>query len=123
MAGAVGGAIALPVTGICNMAGSGGAGTTSADFAGGLYTPVAGAFLSEARPATPAAGSNNGSAGPQLWKPFFSFGGGGGSSSNAGVGGNGGNGACGCGGGGGGGGTTGGRGGNGGAGIVMIISW
>jgi hypothetical protein len=123
IAGANGTAITIPTTNVVTMGGSGGAGTTSADFAGGLFTAVAGAWLSEQRPATPAAGSFNGSGGIQLWKPFFSFGGGGGSSSNAGAGGNGGNGAYGSGGGGGGAGTTGGRGGNGGSGLVIIISW
>jgi len=122
-AGAVGGSIPIPVTSTLCQAGSGGAGVTGTDFAGGLFTDIAGTWLAEQRPATPAAGSNSGSGGVQIWQPFFSFGGGGGSSSNTGVGGNGGNGAIGSGGGGGGGGTTGGRGGNGGSGIVIITSW
>lgn len=121
--GAVGAAIAIPATGLICQGGSGGAGTTSADFAGGLCTAIAGSWLSEQRPATPAAGTFNGSGGPQIWKPFFSFGGLGGSSSNTGLGGNGGYGAYGAGGGGGGGGTTGGRGGDGGGGIVIITCW
>jgi len=121
-AGANGTAITIPTTSTLCQGGSGGAGTTSADFAGGACTAIANSYLSEQRPATPAAGSNNGSAGPQLWKPFFSFGGLGGSASNAGVGGFGGNGAAGAGGGGGGGGTTGGSGGAGGAGLVLIIA-
>lgn len=121
--GAVGGAQSIPVTSVVTQGGSGGAGVTAADFAGGLFTAIAGSWLSEQRPATPAAGSNNGSGGPQIWTPFFSFGGGGGSASNAGIGGAGGNGAYGSGGGGGGGGTTGGRGGNGGSGIIIITSW
>lgn len=120
---APGGAIAIPVTGISAQGGSGGAGTTSADQTGGAFTSIANAWLSEQRPATPAAGSNNGSGGPQLWKQFFSFGGGGGSSSNTGVGGHGGMGAYGSGGGGGGGGTTGGTGGMGGSGLIIFISW
>jgi hypothetical protein len=102
---------------------TGGAGTTSADFAGGAFTAQADSLLSEMRPATPAAGSNPGSSGLTCWAPFYSFGGGGGSASNAGVGGAGGNGGYGTGGGGGGGGTTGGRGGDGGSGLVIIIGW
>lgn len=122
-AGANGTAITIPTSSCVCQGGSGGGGTTSADFAGGAFTAVAGAFISDFRPSTPAAGSNSGSGGPQLWRPFFSFGGGGGSSSNTGVGGHGGKGAYGAGGGGGGGGTTGGTGGDGGQGIVIIISW
>lgn len=120
--GADGTAITIPTTSVLCQAGSGGGGTTSADFAGG-GTGIPNSYLSEQRPATPAAGSFDGSGGPQLWKPFFSFGGLGGSSSDAGVGGNGGNGAYGAGGGGGGGGTTGGRGGDGGSGIVIVVSF
>lgn len=123
VAGAVGTAQSIPTTSVITMGGSGGAGTTSADFAGGLFTAISNSYLSEQRPETPAAGSNNGSGGVQMWKPFFSFGGGGGSSSNTGIGGNGGNGAYGAGGGGGGAGTTGGRGGNGGTGIVIMTAW
>lgn len=123
VAGANGTAIDIPTTSVLCQAGSSGAGTTSANFAGGAFTASGAAYLSEQRPAAPAAGSNNGSGGPQIWEPFFSFGGGGGSSANAGVGGTGGNGAYGAGGGGGGGGTTGGRGGNGGSGLVIIIAW
>jgi len=123
VAGAVGTAQTIPVTSVLCTGGSGGAGTTSADFAGGAFTAISNSWLSEQRPATPTAGSYNGSGGLQLWEPFFSFGGGGGSSSNAGIGGAGGNGAYGAGGGGGGGGTTGGRGGDGGSGVVIIISW
>lgn len=125
--GANGTAITIPTTSVPCQGGSGGGGTTSADFAGGACTALAGGsgvnYLDDNRPATPASGSNNGSGGPQLWKPFFSFGGLGGSSSNTGVGGNGGNGAHGAGGGGGGGGTTGGSGGDGGSGLVIIVSW
>lgn len=123
VAGAVGTAITIPVTSTLCQAGSGGAGTTSADFAGGAFTAITNSWLSQQRPATPAAGSNPGSGGVQLWRPFFSFGGGGGSASNTGVGGAGGNGALGAGGGGGGGGTTGGRGGDGGNGYVLITAW
>lgn len=123
VAGANGTAITIPVTSALCQGGSGGAGTTAADFAGGECTAITDSWLSQQRPATPAAGSNNGSGGPQIWKPFFSFGGLGGSSSNTGIGGAGGNGAYGAGGGGGGAGTTGGRGGDGGSGIVIITSW
>lgn len=123
VAGAVGTAITIPVTSVMCQGGSGGAGTTAADFAGGECTAITDSWLSQQRPATPAAGSNNGSGGPQIWKPFFSFGGLGGSSSNTGIGGAGGNGAYGAGGGGGGAGTTGGRGGDGGNGIVIITAW
>ena len=123
VAGAVGTAQSIPVTGLRCSAGTGGAGTTSADFAGGLWTSISSSWLSERRPATQASGTVNGSGGPQYWKPFFGFGGQGGSASNTAAGGNGGNGAFGCGGGGGGGGTTGGRGGDGGAGIVIMTAY
>lgn len=120
--GAIGGAssynAAVPVWGA-----TGGAGTTSADFAGGAFTAVTDSYFSEMRPATPAAGSFDGSTGRTVWQPFYSYGGGGGSSSNTGPGGNGGNGGYGCGGGGGGAGTTGGRGGDGGPGFVLIVCW
>lgn len=124
VAGAVGTAQALPIA-TPFWGATGGAGTTSADFAGGAFTAIADSYLSEIRPATPVttAGSNHGSGGRTIWAPFFSFGGGGGSSSNASAGGNGGNGGLGCGGGGGGAGTTGGRGGDGGSGFVLIICW
>lgn len=118
-----GGAQTIPVTSCLCTGGGSGAGTINADAAGGGFTAIAASWLSEQRPATPTAGSVDGSGGVQLWKPFFSFGGCGGSSSNAGVGGNGGNGAYGAGGGGGGSGTTGGKGGDGGTGIVIIVSW
>lgn len=121
--GAIGTATTIPTTSVRTQGGAGGAGTTSADFAGGACTAIAGDWLSEQRPATPAAGSFNGSSGPLIWEPFFSFGGLGGSASNAGVGGQGGPGAYGSGGGGGGAGTTGGRGGDGGQGIVIMIAW
>ncbi len=122
IAGAAGTAIAIPTTGVVSQAGSGGAGTTNADFAGGLFTAISNSYLSEQRPATPAAGTDgHGSGGPSL--SFFDFGGGGGSSSNAAAGANGGSGGYGSGGGGGGAGTTGGRGGDGGNGIVIIYAW
>ena len=79
VAGAVGTAQTIPTTSILCTGGSGGAGTTSADFAGGLWTAITSSYLSEQRPATPAAGSNNGSGGFTLWEPFFIFGGTGGS--------------------------------------------
>jgi len=123
VAGGNGTAQTIPVTSVITTGGTGGGGTTSADFAGGAWTAITSSWLSEQRPATPAAGSNNGSGGFPIWKPLFFFGGTGGSASNAGVGGNGGNGSYGSGGGGGGGGTTGGRGGDGGSGIVIITCW
>lgn len=124
VAGAIGAATTLLTTGICTMGAPGGAGTTAADFAGGVITAGAGlTTISDSRPVGAAAGSNAGSSGPLLWKPFWSYCGLGGSSSNAGVGGSGGYGAPGSGGGGGGGGTTGGRGGDGGPGIVIITCW
>ena len=110
-------------TSIINMGGPGGAGTTSADFAGAGATAISNSYISIIAPAVPAAGSNNGSDGPTLWKPFFSYCGCSGSASNAGIGGNGGNSAPGSGGPGGGGGTTGGSGGTGGPGLIMLIAW
>lgn len=121
--GANGTAITIPTTSALCQAGSSGAGAASADFAGGAFTAIADSWLSQQRPATPAAGTFNGSGGVQIWRPFFSFGGGGGSSSNAAAGGSGGNGAYGAGGGGGGAGTTGGRGGDGGSGLIIITAW
>lgn len=123
VAGAVGPATTIAVTSTLTQGGSGGAGTTSADFAGGSVTAIADSLLSEMRPTTAAAGTNNGSGGFVSWKPFFSFAGMGGAASNAAAGGAGGNGGYGSGGGGGGGGTTGGRGGDGGSGLVMIFAW
>lgn len=121
--GAAGTNISLPVTGLTVMGGTGGAGTTSADFAGGAITAVSDSLISESRPINAAAGSNNGSGGYTAPSIFWDFCGLGGGSSNTGVGGDGGNGSYGCGGGGGGGGTTGGRGGNGGSGLVVMIAW
>lgn len=123
--GADGGAATIPVTSVLSQGGHGGAGvgTSQTEFAGGSTAPITDSWLSEQRAAAPATGSFNGSGGPQIWKPFFSFSGCGGSSSDAGVGGSGGNGAYGAGGGGGGGGTTGGRGGNGGTGILIFTCW
>lgn len=123
VAGAVGTAQSIPTTSVLTTGGTGGAGTTSADFAGGLWTAISSSYLSEQRPATPAAGSFSGSGGFNLWKPFFSFAGTGGSSSNTTAGGGGGNGGYGSGGGGGGGGTTGGQGGDGGSGLVIMTAW
>ncbi len=122
--GANGTTMTIPATSVCCMGGTGGGGAQSGDFTGGPITAIAGSYLSEQRPIPSAAGTTGaGSGGPQVWEPFFSFGGMGGSSSNAAAGCAGGNGAYGAGGGGGGAGTTGGRGGDGGSGIVMIISW
>lgn len=123
VAGGNGTAIAIPTTGIVTMGGTGGAGTQNASFAGGAVTGVANMWISDRRPATPAAGSNPGSSGVQLYAPWFAFGGLGGSSANNAAGGAGGYGALGAGGGGGGAGTTGGKGGNGGQGYVQIVSW
>lgn len=120
--GAVGGNAAMNTAGPC-MGGGGGAGVTATDFAGGPFPSIANTLWSLNRPAQAAAGSNDGSSGPMIWKPFYSYSGGGGGSSNAGVGGNGGRGAYGSGGGGGGGGTTGGSGGDGGSGLVIITCW
>ena len=123
VAGAAGTPTDIPTSSALTCGGAGGAGTTSANFAGGGYNTLANSLLSLNAPVGPAAGSNDGGGGYMLWKPLFSFAGCGGSSSNAGVGGAGGNGGYGSGGGGGGGGTTGGRGGDGGSGLVIIISW
>lgn len=119
--GATGASLALPSSQFI-MGGTGGAGTASADFAGGGLTSSAGALISTSRPMLAAAGSNPGSSGHNFWKPFFSYSGLGGASSNTGVGGAGGYGSWGSGGGGGGGGTTGGRGGNGGSGLVIMLA-
>ena len=122
VAGAVGTAQAIP-TATFMWGATGGAGTTSADFAGGAFTASADSLFSERRPATPAAGTVNGPGGYTIWQPFYSYGGGGGSAANLTAGGNGGNGGYGCGGGGGGAGTTGGKGGDGGSGLVIITCW
>jgi len=124
--GAVGTSTTIAATGILTQGGAGGAGINTpaqVSFAGGGCTAVANTYVSEQRPATPAAGSNPGSGGYAIWKPFFSFAGCGGSSADGGVGGAGGNGGPGSGGCGGGGGTTGGRGGDGGSGLVVIMAW
>lgn len=123
VAGAAGTNTIIPVTGTITMGGGGGAGTTSADFAGSSVTAITGSLLSTWRPTAAAAGSNNGPGGFLQYKPLFSWSGMGGASSNAGVGGGGGFGGPAAGGGGGGGGTTGGIGGNGGPGLIMIICW
>lgn len=124
-------AIALPVTGLLCMGGTGGGGTTvTTNFAGGAITAISNSYLSQFAPAAaPAGPGGHGSGGPQLWKPFFSFGGMGGSSSDSVIpSGDGGNGSYGSGGGGGGGGignaaaqnSPGGFGGNG---IIIISCW
>jgi len=123
--GANGVATTIPVTGALTQGGSGGAGTTAADFNGGLVTAIAGSYLSNARPIGAAAGQYAGCGGPAF--PFFSFAGLGAASDNT-TGGapcTGGNGAPGSGGGGGGGNPTGssGKGGDGGAGQIVMISW
>lgn len=122
--GATGPSTPNPSTGSMFYPGGGGAGTTSADFAGGLQTGSG--ILADVVSAAALAGSNDGAGGrligPPIY-PFFGMNGQGGASSNAGPGGNGGNGAPGCGGGGGGGGTTGGRGGDGGPGGAIMICW
>lgn len=116
IAGAAGTAITWGAVGLFVSAGASGAGTTSADFAGGditgggLVPTIAGGV----------AGSNPGNSGYFLMLPPSFTGGSGGGSSNTGVGGAGGNGGYGSGGGGGGGGTTGGAGGIGGDGLVFI---
>jgi len=136
-AGAAGGAIAggagpqiTIAAGFRVTGGNGGAGTTSADFAGGFHVATVGAMIPQVRPVGPAAGSNPGGAGFTVGNilgsnsmPLFYFGGQGGSSSNTLPGGRGGDGAPGCGGGGGGGGTTGGAGGSGGPGQVIVLFW
>jgi hypothetical protein len=112
----VGTTITWAATGVFNCGGAGGAGTTSADFAGGAITgsgpvpTIAGGL----------AGSNRGNDGFSKFLPPAFTGGSGGGSSNTGVGGAGANGRFGSGGGGGGGGTTGGTGGLGGPGLVII---
>lgn len=122
--GANGTAITIPGTSALCQAGSGGAGAAGTSFAGGECTAIAGVWLSEQRPATPAAGVFNGSGGPQIWQPFFSFGGLGGSTAGRlSLGGHAGCGGYGAGGGGGGFGSTGGRGGDGGGGIIIVTSW
>lgn len=121
--GAVGANTTIATTSCLTQGGAGGAGVTAADFAGGGVTAINNSFMGTQIPASAVAGSNPGSSGQTVWKPFFNFAGMGGASSNAGVGGGGGTGAFGSGGGGGGGGTTGGLGGSGGSGLVVIVSW
>lgn len=114
---------AIPATSALCMPGSGGGGCTGTAQAGGGVTAIASSHLSMWAPVAAAAGVN-GSPGPLLWKPFFSYGGLGGGSSNATTGGEGGYGAYGSGGGGGGAGTAAaGRGGDGGNGLVIITCW
>jgi hypothetical protein len=121
--GAAGTDIAIPVTGCCCMGGSAGGGVgVGTQFAGGAVTAIADTLLSAYRPQQ-AAATVAGSGGPQLWQPFFSFGGLGGGGHDTATAGDGGPGAYGAGGGGGGAGTTGGAGGSGGNGIVIITAW
>lgn len=124
-AGGAGGAQTIPTTGPILLGGTGGGGTTSADFAGGLITAIANSYISEIRPENAAAGSNNGSGGFWSRKPSYAFCGMGGGASDTLVGGAGGSASqsYGAGGGGGGAGTTGGAGGAGGDGLVIIICW
>lgn len=127
VAGAVGAPGSFAQTGVCTMGGTGGAGVTGADFAGGLITAIAGSVISDIRPQNATAGSITGSSGWSRLQPFWSYCGMGGGASNAAEGGNGGNGGPGSGGGGGGGGIAGGglngRGGDGGPGMVVITCW
>jgi len=124
-------ALAIPTTSVLCMGGTGGGGVTvTTNFAGGAITVISNSLLSQFAPAAaPAGPGGHGSGGPQLWKPFFSFGGMGGSSSDSVIpSGDGGKGSYGSGGGGGGGGignaaaenSPGGFGGNG---IVIISCW
>lgn len=116
IAGAVGTALVYGAAGIFVSGGASGAGTTSADFAGGAIT---GSGLVPTIPGG-LAGSNAGNPGFQLWLPPTFTGGSGGGSSNTGNGGAGGIPGPGCGGGGGGGGVAGGAGAAGGPGFVAI---
>jgi hypothetical protein len=119
--GAIAGAVGVSQTyggNVITQGGAGGAGTTSANFAGGIFN---GAGLCPSIPGGLADGGN-GNPGFELWLPPTFSGGTGGGSSNAGPGGRGGDGARGCGGGGGGGGTTGGAGGRGGDGVAFITA-
>ena len=122
----------IPVTSVITTGGASGGSSSTVDHKGGAFTVIASSLLSLSAPIAPAAGANDGSAGPQLWEPLFSFGGCGGSGIAAGLnpGGVGGRGARGGGGGGGGtsptgrgGGGTRVSGGHGGDGIVMIYAW
>lgn len=118
-----------PVASACILPGTSGAGSTSADFVGGLYAAVANSFLATQFNSTGAgSGALFTASGGFQYRPYnYFFGGhGGGSSNTAGVpGGAGGNGVMpGCGGGGGGAGTTqGGKGGDGGPGLCVIGTW
>ena len=140
LVGAIGGVGAVGTAVTCWAAiplspGSGGAGVTAADFAGGAQTATAVLELGAMGSIPVAAGgvalggntsgAPHGSSGRNMWKPFLHSGGAGGAGIITGgaVGGDGGVGGIGCGGGGGGAGTTGGKGGHGGNGMVMIVSW
>jgi hypothetical protein len=105
------------------LGGTGGGGSTSADFAGGNITAVSNTpFLQSSGG---AAGSNPGNPGFRFGQFPLLYGGTGGGASNSTTGGAGGYGCVpGAGGGGGGAGvTTGGRGGDGGPGLVIMIAW
>ena len=115
--------IGINTTGCPTQGGSGGAGTTSANFAGGGNDPSVTGLLSEKMSQAATAGSNNGAGGSVIWQPFFLTGGLGGASNNTGAGGKGGPGGPGCGGGGGGGGTTEGVGGDGGPSYAVLIAF
>jgi hypothetical protein len=123
--GAAGANLTVPATGLRLTGGTGGGGTTSANFVGGSLNAAAGTALQDQRPIPGAAGSPDGSSGyvTRGVLGFTSWGGCGGESLNTGPGGNGGAGSYGSGGGGGGAGTTGGAGGCGGDGLVVITCW
>jgi len=121
---AVGGALAIPATGVLSQGGGGGGGHIDTDTAGNVFTAIAGSWLSEQLPQQAAAGTNGKAAQvTERFRPLFHFGGGGGSASAAAAGVAGGDGAHGSGGGGGGSGNPGGKGGNGGEGLVVLIGW
>ena len=123
-------ALALPVTGLLCMGGTGGGGVTlTTNFAGGAITAITGSLLSQNAPAAAPAGPGGHGSSAMLWKPLFSFSGMGGSSSDSVIpSGNGGNAFYGSGGGGGGGGigdaiAQNSPGGAGGVGLIIISCW
>lgn len=122
---ALGGNISFPTTGTRITAGGGGGGNAAGTGAGGGLTAIAGSFLSDSRPiplATP--GTAQTSAGTQLQKPFYMYGGCGAPGSIASAPEQGGRAWHGAGGGGGGPGTVSTvAGGDGGDGLVIIASW
>lgn len=123
--GAQTGAIGSPLgpSGSPFFAGTGGAGSQSADFVGGVYSQILASSPFQATTAAPAGA--NGSDGFRFGQYPIFYGGSGGGASNSVAGGRGGSGMVpGTGGGGGGAGvTTGGRGGDGGPGLVEMICW